>query len=130
ILSVYGIAPGPDCNVWFTDISNSVTGPGGEMGNRLGRVELGGCPKPPSPPPAAPTSGTARVAFSSHTVTIDTRTGRGALAMTCQNIAADRCTISLSLKVGKLAARTKLVSIGSAKGTVLGGKRANLKVKL
>ena len=50
--------------------------------------------------------------------------------MTCQNIAADRCTISLSLKVGKLAARTKLVSIGSAKGTVVGGKRANLKVKL
>jgi virginiamycin B lyase len=121
----YGIAAGPDCNVWFAEIGDS------PAGNRLGRVDLGGCPKPLPAPPGAPLSGSAKVRIASHTITIDTRTGRGTWPVSCQNVAADQCRIALSLKIKKLtAARGKLVSIGGAKGTIAGGKRGKLKVKL
>jgi streptogramin lyase len=41
----YGITVGPECSIWFAEIENS------PKGNRIGRLDRGGCPAPPDTTP-------------------------------------------------------------------------------
>ncbi|MFL5825558.1 MAG: InlB B-repeat-containing protein [Thermoleophilaceae bacterium] len=63
-------------------------------------------------------------------LSIDLATGKGNLPVRCNNVAADQCALSLVLKANSKASSAKLVKIGTAKGTIAGGKAGTLKVKL
>jgi hypothetical protein len=78
--------------------------------------------------------GPASASFKSRTVRINLRSGRGKLTVSCANVPADVCAMALTLKAsaggphGSSIART--VKVGSAKGTVPGGKSRKLTLKL
>jgi Divergent InlB B-repeat domain len=78
-------------------------------------------------PPPPPTSGPARFRLLSRTVPIKLRTGRGSQRARCNNLATDRCAIVLTLRA---RAAGKRVKVGSARGTIAGGKVGRLRFKL
>jgi hypothetical protein len=78
-------------------------------------------------PPPPPTAGPALFRLLSRTVTINLRTGRGSQRVKCNNLATDRCDIVLTLRA---RAAGKRVKVGSARGTIAGGKIGKLRFKL
>jgi hypothetical protein len=101
----------------------------------IGAFELVPTPPPPPPPPG----GVAKLEFLARTVTINLKTGEGAMPVKCLNVATDKCAVALSLsapKASRRAGRTRqslasrAVSIGTAAGTIAGGKTGKLKFKV
>jgi hypothetical protein len=82
---------------------------------------------PAAGPPPPPTAGAALFRLASRTVTINLRTGRGSQRVTCNNLASDRCDIVLSLRARVAGKRVK---VGSARGTIAGGKIGKLRFTL
>lgn len=68
-------------------------------------------------------SGAAVLTVARGPINVSRRTGRGALAVTCQNVPADRCTVQLRLQIrGK--------TVATVRGTVAGGQTKALAVRL
>jgi hypothetical protein len=66
-------------------------------------------------------------------VRINLKTGRGSLRAACTNVAGDLCRFNLTMRVlssGSAVSRKKAAVVGRVKGTVAGGKRGALTVKL
>jgi hypothetical protein len=81
-----------------------------------------------------PTAGKATFKLLSKRVKINLKTRKGTERATCNNVAADVCRFSLTLRVppARAAAKHKkrAVVVGTVKGTIAGGKTGTLKVKL
>jgi hypothetical protein len=81
-----------------------------------------------------PTAGKASFKLLSKRLTINLKTRKGSARATCNNVAADLCRFSLTLRVPATRAAAKhkkrTVAVGTVKGTITGGKTGNLKVKL
>jgi hypothetical protein len=102
----------------------------------IGAFEL--VPTPPPPPPPSP-GGVAKFEFLARKVTINLKTGKGAMSAKCLNVPTDKCAVALSLlapKASRSAGQSRrllakrAVSIGTAAGTIAGGKTGKLKFKV
>jgi hypothetical protein len=85
-------------------------------------------------PAPAPTTGPASFKLLSKLVRINLRTGRGSQRAICTNVAADVCRFKLTIRAPSTRAaakrKAKGLIVGRVTGTLGGGKRGNLKVKL
>ena len=75
----------------------------------------------------------AKFKLASRTVSISLRNGTGRLGLRCDNLPTDTCrfalTLSASVKSGRSGA-AKMRRVGAGKGTIAGGKRGKVKLKL
>jgi CSLREA domain-containing protein len=111
----------------------------------LGAYELVPPPVPPTTTPLLPTttpppkvgrpSGAAKFKLLAGTVKVSLKTGVGTVSSRCQNVAGDRCQVTLALTapapkaVTGARAKTRL-RVGSATATIAGGATGKLRVKL
>jgi hypothetical protein len=81
----------------------------------------------------AKVGGAARFRIATRTVSISLRSGAGKLGLRCTNLATDRCRFALSLRATVTSGKSTLARtrrVGSGKGTIKGGKRGSVKLKL
>ena len=67
--------------------------------------------------------------FTSSTVAISLRTGKGSLPVKCNNVPVDVCEVKLTLTVYS-PAKKRSVKVGTATGTIAGGRKGKLYFKL
>lgn len=93
----------------------------------------------PTPPPPPSPGGVAKLEFLARKVTINLKTGKGTMLAKCLNVSTDKCAVALSLlapKASRSAGQSRrllakrAVSIGTAAGTIAGGKTGKLKFKV
>jgi hypothetical protein len=81
----------------------------------------------------AKVGGAAKLRIASRTVSISLRSGSGRLGVRCTNLATDSCKLALSLRATVKAGHSTLAKtrrVGAGKGTIKGGKRGSVELKL
>ncbi len=111
----------------------------------IGAFELVPAPTPEVPPVGRgaappPVSGTAALKLLSKTLKVNLKSGQGAVAAQCLNLAGDHCAVTLTLTTmlpapakapaGRRTKGTRRVKLGAVGGTIAGGTTGKLQVKL